>query len=109
MNARRQRGACRRLSAPMQPGEGLLVRLLPEEPIAPAAFARLCAAAQRHGNGLIEISARGSLQVRGLTALSAPRFAADASVRAIAGSAPVALLTDPLPQDPHALVDCSEL
>jgi len=34
-----------------------------------------CGAARRHGNGIIEISARGSLQVRGLTPRSAPLFA----------------------------------
>jgi hypothetical protein len=32
------------------------------------------AAARQHGNGVIEISARGSLQVRGLTPVSAPLF-----------------------------------
>jgi precorrin-3B synthase len=39
-------------------------------------MAGLCEAARRHGNGTIEVSARGSLQVRGLTPRSAPLFAA---------------------------------
>ena len=46
------------------------------------AFVGLCAAARRHGNGIMEVTARGSLQVRGLTPRSAPLFAAE-----VAGSA----------------------
>jgi precorrin-3B synthase len=59
----------------MPTGDGLLVRFAPEDPIAPDDFIALCAAARTHGNGTIEITARGSLQVRGLTPRSAPLFA----------------------------------
>jgi precorrin-3B synthase len=76
MNARRLRGTCPGLSAPMPTGDGLLVRLMPAAPMPLDAMAGLCAAARRHGNGTIEVSARGSLQVRGLTPRSAPLFAA---------------------------------
>jgi precorrin-3B synthase len=69
------RGFCPGLSAPMQTGDGLLARLLPIGTISLAAFATLCAAAREHGNGVIEITARGSIQVRGLSEASAPRFA----------------------------------
>ena len=69
------RGACPRLSEPMQTGDGLLARMVTAGPIPLDQFARLCAAASEHGNGVMEISARGSLQVRGLTPLSAPLFA----------------------------------
>jgi precorrin-3B synthase len=71
-----RRGACPGLSTPMPTGDGLLVRLLPTGTIALDAFAALCDAAQAHGNGVIEITSRGSIQVRGLTPDSAPRFAA---------------------------------
>ncbi len=70
------RGACPGLSAPMQTGDGLLARLVPAGPIPLEAFVGLCDAARMHGNGIMEISARGSLQVRGLNAVSAPLFAA---------------------------------
>ena len=70
-----RRGACPGLSVPMPTGDGLLVRLLPIGTIPLDAFTALCAAARSHGNGVIEITARGSIQVRGLTAASAPRFA----------------------------------
>jgi precorrin-3B synthase len=91
-----RRGACPGLSAPMQTGDGLLVRLLPLGTIALDAFAGLCAAAQRHGNGIIEVTARGSIQVRGLSAASAPLFADAVAACGIAASAGVAIFTNAL-------------
>lgn len=79
-----RRGACPGLSAPMPTGDGLLVRLLPIGTIPLAAFADLCAAARTYGNGVIEITSRGSIQVRGLSAGSAPSFAAAAAALGIA-------------------------
>ena len=73
MNAPHRRGACPGLSAPMLTGDGLIVRLMPAQPIALEAFAAVCAAARAHGNGTMEVTARGSLQVRGLTPRSAGR------------------------------------
>ena len=71
-----RRGACPGLSAPMQTGDGLLVRHEADRDRSHStAFAKLCAAAQAHGNGIIEITARGSIQVRGLSEQSAPLFA----------------------------------
>jgi precorrin-3B synthase len=72
----RRRGACPGLSTPMPTGDGLLVRLMPVAAIPLDAMAGFCEAARRHGNGIVEITARGSLQVRGLTPYSAPLFAA---------------------------------
>jgi precorrin-3B synthase len=83
-----RRGACPALSAPMETGDGLLVRFAPEDAIAADDFIALCAAARTHGNGTIEITARGSLQVRGLTPRSAPLFArAVASLPSFRGEA----------------------
>jgi precorrin-3B synthase len=70
----------------MQTGDGLLVRLTPIGTIALDAFAALCAAAEQHGNGVIEITARGNVQVRGLSTASAPRFAADIAALDIAAA-----------------------
>src|SRR6201989_753700 len=90
-HAAMRRGACPGLSTPMPTGDGLLVRLLPTGTIALDAFAALCDAAQAHGNGVIEITSRGSIQVRGLTPDSAPRFAAAVGAAEIAagGGLPV--------------------
>ena len=103
-----RRGACPALFTPMQTGDGLLARILPAEGITPAAFAAFCAAARRHGNGTIEVSARGSLQVRGLTAGSAPRFADEVAALGIAALG-VPVLSDPLPDNPAALIDAAAL
>jgi len=91
-----RRGACPGLSAPMQTGDGLLVRMLPIGTIPLQAFAGLCAAAREHGNGIVEITARGSIQVRGLDAGSAPRFAAAVAALGIAAQEGVPVLTNPL-------------
>jgi precorrin-3B synthase len=76
-----RRGACPALSAPMQTGDGLLARVALTEALPPSQLAALCRLARRHGNGILDISARGNLQVRGLTGLSAPQL--DAEVRAL--------------------------
>jgi len=69
VNAPYRRGACPGLSAPMLTGDGLLVRLTSTgATIALEAFAGLCAAARQHGNGIVEITSRGNIQFRGLTA-----------------------------------------
>ena len=59
----------------MRSGDGLLARVRPPAATLTAAQARaLDDAAQRHGNGVIELTGRGNLQVRGLSAGSFPRF-----------------------------------
>jgi precorrin-3B synthase len=75
MNAPRLRGICPGLSVPMPTGDGLLVRLRPTAPVPLDAMVGFSEAARQHGNGTIEVSARGSLQVRGLTPRSVPPFA----------------------------------
>jgi precorrin-3B synthase len=104
MNApeRLRRGACPGLSAPMQTGDGLLARLTPVGLIALDAFAGLCAAAGAHGNGIVEVTSRGSIQVRGLRAATAPLFAVEVAALRIEASDGIPVLTDPLSGD-HAL------
>src|SRR5271169_3030875 len=91
-----RRGACPGLSAPMPTGDGLLVRLLPIGTIPLAAFTALCAAARTHGNGVIEITSRGSIQARGLSAASAPRFATAIAALGIAAEDGVPILCNGL-------------
>jgi precorrin-3B synthase len=93
----------------MQTGDGLLARLLPIAPMMLDAFVGMCEAARAHGNGTIEISARGSLQIRGLSPLSAPRFAAAIAALDIDFAEGVPVLADPLPGDPSALLDANGL
>lgn len=66
-----RRGACPTLHEPMQTGDGLLARLrVKDGRLTPAQLAAVATLAAEHGNGLVEITARGNLQVRGLTPLS---------------------------------------
>jgi precorrin-3B synthase len=65
----------------MQTGDGLLARVALTDAITPAKLAELCRLARRHGNGILDISARGNLQVRGLDEASAAVL--DADVRAL--------------------------
>ena len=105
-----RRGACPGLSTPMPTGDGLLVRLLPIGTIALDAFAALCEAAQAHGNGVIEITSRGSIQVRGLTPDSAPRFAAAVGALEIAAADGIPVLSNALAGlDPEEILDAGAL
>lgn len=65
------RGACPALSAPMQTGDGLLTRVALAAPIRPDQFSRLCDLSRQYGNGILDITARGNLQIRGLDDCSA--------------------------------------
>jgi len=104
------RGACPGLSAPMPTGDGLLVRLLPAGTIPLDAFGKLCAAARAHGNGIVEITARGSIQIRGLSAASAPRFADAIAALSIAAADGIPVLSNALAGlDPQELLDAGEL
>ena len=92
-----RRGACPGLSVPMATGDGLLARLTSAgSTIALDSFAGLCTAARTYGNGIVEITSRGSIQIRGLSASSAPLFAADVASLGIEGSDGISVIADPL-------------
>lgn len=111
MNAPLRRGACPGLSTPMLTGDGLLARVTPTSGTIPLdAFASLCAAARTHGNGIVEITARGNIQVRGLSPTSAPNFAAAMAISGIEGNDDVPIIADPLNDlDPDAAIDAGSL
>ena len=68
------RGWCPTVYAPMPSGDGLLVRVKPFGGRLPAASLRALAdAVAAHGNGVVELTGRGNLQVRGVR--DAPAFA----------------------------------
>jgi precorrin-3B synthase len=90
------RGACPSLHAPMPSGDGLLVRMTLRSTLSLETFAALCAAARRHGNGVMEITARGNVQIRGLTRRSAEEFATDVTALGIAPPAGVPITISPL-------------
>src|SRR6267378_5287179 len=90
------RGACPSIAAPMQTGDGLLVRLIPHEPIDIEKLCILCTAAEEHGNGIIEITQRGSLQIRGLHAASVSNFVRIITSLEIVAEKGPPLITSPL-------------
>lgn len=66
-------GWCPGALRPMMSGDGLVVRVRPPlGRLTPAQVAGLAAAARGFGNGLIDLSARGNVQVRGVTKASHP-------------------------------------
>ncbi|MGA1860653.1 precorrin-3B synthase [Azospirillum sp. 11R-A] len=65
----RRRGACPGVLAPMQVGDGFLLRVRVPAGVLPADHARRIAEmGSRYGNGLIDLSQRGNLQLRGIAA-----------------------------------------
>lgn len=85
----RVRGWCPSLFEPMGSGDGLLVRVKPPLGRMSATGARAIAAAARtFGNGQIEITNRGALQVRGLRQASLPPFQAAVLAAGLASADP---------------------
>jgi precorrin-3B synthase len=80
----------------MRTGDGLLARLVPEAPILLDDFAALCQASQAYGNGIMEVTQRGSLQVRGLTERGASDFAHETTLLGLGSDRGPAVLTSPL-------------
>jgi len=69
------RGACPSIDRPMETGDGLLTRLTPVSGcFTPAELSKIAMAASECGNGVLEVSTRGNLQVRGLSASTLPTF-----------------------------------
>lgn len=102
-----RRGACPSLATPMVTGDGLLVRLRPAKPgfalgelIAVADAAEIC------GNGILEVTARGNLQIRGLTAATVPLLASKIADAGIGVAEGLAIETPPLAGlDPSEIVN----
>ncbi|MGV1753697.1 precorrin-3B synthase [Agrobacterium sp. CG674] len=107
-----RRGVCPALSAPMQTGDGLLSRVALTDAISPRDLETLCALATRHGNGLLDITARGGVQFRGLTAESAALLERDVSELGLpvrqglaVEISPVAGLDETAISDPRGIMD----
>jgi precorrin-3B synthase len=95
----------------MQTGDGLLARLpqMPK-PYSLEAFAGLCAAARELGNGIVEVTARGSIQIRGLRTGSLTRFAEALTACGIDGFSGPPLIGNPLAgSDPTETLDVTLL
>ncbi|MET0941835.1 MAG: precorrin-3B synthase [Mesorhizobium sp.] len=113
MNAGMIRGACPTLSAPMATGDGLLIRLVPARGgFTPPQLVGLAEAAFRYGNSILEVTARGSLQIRGLEDHTVLPLAAEIDALGIVVRTGVPVETGPLAgldpsetADPRPLAD----
>ena len=104
-----RRGSCPSIATPMRTGDGLLVRL---RPVAAALSGEnllaLADLAREHGNGLIEITARGNLQLRGLSEGSVSRLAAGLAAAGIVPQTGVAVEVPPFSgADPSEVADAA--
>lgn len=116
MTPDRRRGWCPGALSPMRTGDGLLVRVrITGGRLAPAVALRLAEAARRHGNGLMDLSSRANLQIRGVGDSTLPHLLddlADAGLldRDAGGEAVRNVLAGPLAGiDPTARVDVSAI
>ena len=116
MNAMATKGWCPSLTTPMEAGDGLLARVKPRATTLTAEQAETVAAASgRYGNGIVELTNRGHLQVRGLSQVGVEGFYRSmAGIGLVAGSPRAEairnVLADPLgPDDPHARFDSHRL
>jgi precorrin-3B synthase len=91
----------------MPTGDGLLARLMTSANIPLASFGAVCEASERFGNGIMEITQRGNLQIRGLCPASAPRFAQTIVALGLGTDGEIPILTSPLTGlDP---LECADL
>ncbi|MDW4496481.1 cobalamin biosynthesis protein CobG [Sulfitobacter sp. D35] len=71
------KGWCPGALRPMQSGDGLIVRVRPRRArLSSSQALGLCALSQAHGNGIIELTNRANLQLRGVTEASHPALVA---------------------------------
>ena len=78
MTAWEIKGWCPGALRPMQSGDGLVVRIRPPlGRLTPQQAQAIATASETHGNGIIDLSARANLQLRGVTETSHPRLIND--------------------------------
>ena len=116
MNAPTVKGRCPSLMAPMEAGDGLLVRIKPcAATLAAEQADAVSEASRRFGNGIVELTNRGHLQIRGLSETGVEDLCRSMAEIGLAGASPRAeavrnVLTDPLgPDDPNARFDSHDL
>ena len=91
-----RRGICPGLTAPIATGDGLLARLATTAPIDIAAFIELCKASRAYGNGIVEVTQRGSVQVRGLRPATVGKFVAKLTSLGLGSDQKPPILASPL-------------
>src|SRR5688572_1412735 len=89
MTEPKPRGYCPSVWTPMPSGDGLIVRVRPQHArISAHDLAALARLARAAGNGIIELTRRGNLQLRGVSASSWPALCAELCERGLARPSP---------------------
>ena len=116
MSALTVKGWCPSALRPMESGDGYLVRIKPRSArVAADRLRAIAEAAGRFGNGLVDLTNRGNLQIRGLTRASLDDFSSWVQASGLASGTPSAeairnILADPLGSDnPSATFDSHTL
>lgn len=116
MNGPTVKGRCPSLMTPMEAGDGLLARVKPRAATLTAEQAdAVSEASGRFGNGIVELTNRGHLQIRGLSATGVEGLCRSMAEIGLAGASSRAeavrnVLADPLgPDDPDARFDSHRL
>ena len=103
------RGWCPGALRPMQSGDGLIVRLRPRGHLTPVQLVAISVLAERHGNGLIDLTRRANIQMRGVEGGSLPAlWAALAELDLLDAGAEAEAVRNVL-SSPLAGIDNSEL
>lgn len=112
MSVAHRKGWCPGALRPMESGDGLIVRLrIMGGALGPALARVLARCAQDYGNGLIDLSARANLQLRGVTHATLPALQAQLDALGVLDADPDAeairnILASPLAGvDPSALLN----
>lgn len=112
MSGAHRKGRCPGALQPMQSGDGLIVRLrITGGALAPSLGRALAQCAETFGNGLLDLTSRGNLQLRGITDESLPALHARLDALGLLDEDPAAetvrnILASPLAGiDPSALLD----
>ncbi len=110
------KGRCPSALRPMESGDGYLVRIKPRSArLAADRLRAIAEAAGRFGNGLVDLTNRGNLQIRGLTPASLDDFSSWVQASGLASAEPSAeairnVLADPLgPDNPATTFDSHAL
>lgn len=83
----------------MESGDGLIVRLdVRADGLAPAEVRAVQALASEHGNGLVEITRRGRLQLRGIRAATLEALQRALVDFGLASTTPSRIVLNPLPE-----------
>jgi precorrin-3B synthase len=101
------RGWCPSGARPMQTGDGLIVRVSPRgRSVSTSDLTAIADIAERHGNGLIDLTRRANVQLRGITERCLPYVWQELTSIGLLGTETANILVGPLAGvDAHEIVD----